>query len=312
MRSRLPGTIGTVLCALFLVGVTAELVGCSMPWASTSQTTVGSDAVINQATYELQAALGLSDGSVTRSTQPPILTDSDVALAWQGGRADVDLTTGHVRAVLIDGAAGLGPPLPTAKLTDDADRVLGLLGWDSVALEAQGFTEDDSKTVDNADAGTIYEKTWVGHDSQGVLNEGVIEVGLSAADGSLHSFLFSPGPEIALDMSKVVTKDEAVKAAKDAAAKSYTDLTLPSDTGTSVASTTTTKASSGKATTTTTVTGVQVANATLVHTDKAGITGGKDMLVWVVKVDRNGTADGGGATVYVDAVSGKVLTIIST
>jgi hypothetical protein len=47
-----------------------------------------------------------------------------------------------------------------------------------------------------------------------------------------------------------------------------------------------------------------------VHTDARGITGGGDALVWIVKLA--GTASGvAGVTVYIDAVTGEVLSVIT-
>ena len=205
--------------------------GCAMPWASTSPSTTAPEAVVNQAMLQVQTALGLPDGAISRSSQPPLLGDSDVALGWLGGRADVDLTSGHISAVLVDSTGKTsGTALSDTGLNDAADRVVGLLGWDSAALQTQGFTPGDSKTVDYAGAGPVYKKSWVGHDSEGVPNEGVIEIGLDATTGDLHSFLFNPGPTIALDMSKTITKDEAIKTAKDAATKSASSCVSTSDT----------------------------------------------------------------------------------
>ena len=316
MRSKFVGMRWVALCALVLLGVSVGLSACSMPFASKSKATVSSQAVINQAISELQAALGLADGAVSRSTQPPLLADSDVVLTWTGGKADVDLKSGRINAVLVDTTASAsGTALPDATLDDDADRLAGLLGWDGGALQTAGFTPGTSQTVTYDQVGPVFQKTWVGHDSEGIPNEGVIEVGLSATSGDLHSFLFSPGPTVGLDMSKVITKEEATKTALNAAAKNA--ISGVSTSGTSVQAPTTattakTTPTSGGTTTTTAPGGFQVESATLVHTDKPGITGGKDLLVWVVQL--NGSADSGtgGIIVYVDAVTDKSLVVTPT
>ncbi len=246
-----------------------------MPWASTTDTTVDPTAFVDQAIYQLQSALALPDGAISRSSQPPILSGSDVALRWLGGKADVDLGSGHIRAVLVENTAnGSGTLLSKTDLDDEADRLVELLGWDSATLETQGFTPGEAKVVDRGDAGIVYQKAWVGHDAEGVLNQGMIEVGVDATSGDLHSFLYSPGPQTALDMTKTITRDEAVKTAASGSAR--------------------------------------VESATLVHTNKAGITGGRDMLVWIVKLAADTASSKAGATVYLDAVSGRVLVIIAT
>jgi hypothetical protein len=304
------------LCALILLGISVGLSACTMPFASKSKATVSSQAVINQAISELQAALGLADGAVSQSTQPPLLADSDVVLTWLGGKADVDLKSGRISAVLVDSTAGAsGTSLPGATLDDDADRLAGLLGWDSVALQTAGFTPGGSQTIAYDQAGPVFEKTWAGHDSEGIPNEGVIEVGLSATSGDLHSFLFSPGPAVGLDVSRAISRDQATRTALSAAAKNAVTSASTSSTSVKVSTTTTgskTSSTGGGTTTTTAPGGFQVQSATLVHTNKRGITAGKDLLVWVVQLSANTGAGEAGAIVYVDAVSDKALVITAT
>jgi hypothetical protein len=331
---------------LLLLGLCLAVVGCSVsmavPWKSDNNT--GSAVIINQAVYQLQAALGLADGAIAQSAQPPLLADSDVALRWIGGRADVDLTSGHIRAILIDtgstksdtasSALGLGttPATPTttlssADLDEEAQRLLGLLGWDAASLETQGFTVDDSKTVTYQQVGSVFEKSWMGHDPEGVPNQGILQVGLDVTTGDLHSFLCVPGPGTSLDVTKTITKDQAIKTAKDAAAKSSFLLvstttttpttTAPSSTTTTVKSkskkktTTTATPTTAKPTTTTTVVGGG-ATADLVHMDDARITDGKDLLVWVVKLAADPKAGTVAATIYVDAFDNKALQVMPT
>jgi hypothetical protein len=284
-------TLFIALCAPILLGLIVGALGCSMPWASTSDTTVDPTAVVDQAVYRLQTALGLPDGAISTSAKPPILPGSDVALSWTGGRADVALAGGQIRAVLADTPAKASLiALSDAKLNAEADRLVGLLGWGSAALKTQGFTPGHSTMVDRADTGKVYQKTWLGHDMEGVLNEGVIEVGVDAASGDLRSFLFHPGPTTALGVSKTITKDAAVRTAREAAAR------------TSVGGSTTTPASEGAG----------AESATLVHTDKTAITHGTDLLVWIVKLAPDTASGKAGATVYIDAASGEVLGVMTT
>ncbi len=291
MKFKSATTPFVALCAFLLLGLSVAAPGCSMPWASTSITTVDPAAVVDRAMFQLQAALGLPDGAISRSDQPPILAASDVALRWAGGRADVDLAGGHVRAVLADSPAkASGMALSDARLDDEADRLVALLGWDGVALKTQGFAPGPARMVDRGDAGKVYQKTWMGHDAEGILNEGVIEVGVDAASGTLHSFLFNPGPTTAVAVSKTITQNEAIRMAREAAAR----------------------ASAEESSTTAAPGSARTEDATLVHTNKAGITGGIDMLVWIVKLAADTASGKAGATVYIDAASGEVLVVMAT
>jgi hypothetical protein len=117
-------------------------------------------------------------------------------------------------------------------------------------------------------------------------------------------------------MTKTITKDDAVKTAKQAAAKS---AFLQVSTTTTAQPTTTTTVKSGKKQTTTTTTAKKttttvnngVQSATLIHTDDPGITGGKDLLVWQIKLTADQTAGRTGAVVYVDAVNDKALLVLA-
>ena len=72
--------------------------------------------------------------------------------------------------------------------------------------------------------------------------------------------------------------------------------------------TTTSTDSPTGATTSVLATGVVVRSVALVHTDAPGITGGREMLVWVVKLGEMTERGEMIATVYVDALTGEVLT----
>lgn len=325
MRSRSASTTIAALCALVVLSLGVSATGCSLPWASSGSGDESAGAV-NQAIYRLQSALGLADGAVTRSSQPPLLGGPEEAIRWVNGTADVDLKTGHIRAILIDppgeetaAFTGEAPPeaaAPSAaQLDEEAERMVRLLGWDTASLETHGFTAGEGKTIEYDQVGSVYEKTWTGRDPEGMPNQGVIQVGLRAQDASLHSFLYAPGPETVLDMADLITKDQAIKTARAAAAKSAflvvstTTTTPPSTTGEEKKEEATTTQESTTATTATTV---PPETATMVHTDDPGVTGGKDLLVWVVKLPADKAAGRMSATVYVDAIANKALLVLAT
>jgi hypothetical protein len=330
MRSRSVGGAVAALCAFVLLSTSAIITGCSLPWTR-AEADDGSQAAVNQAVYRLQAALGLSDGVVSVSSQPPLLGGYEVALRWAGGRADIDPETGDIRTILLDpparktGAAAVeadeetnAPTVP--ELEVEAKRMVSLLGWDAASLEARGFIAGRGETIEYNEVGAVYEKTWNGRDPEGVPNQGIIQVGLRAEDGSLHSFLFAPGPETVLDVAGAVTKDQAIKTAREAAAKS-SSLVVSTTTTTAPPEpegegdqeqTTTTAEESPPAEESTTTTAAPREKATMVHMDNPAITGGKDLLVWVVDLPADKVAGTTSATVYVDAISNKALLVLAT
>ena len=305
-------------CALLIVGVSAVATGCTMSWAGGATPTI-KDAIVNQAIRQLQAALGLPDGVIAKSSQAPILPTAQMALTWKGGEADLG-TSGQICFILAEASATTVSAVPTqAELDQDATVALAQLGWDSASLAAHGFTAGEGRTVDHGDAGTTYETTWVGHDQAGIPNEGIIEVGVDTSTGQLRDFLFTPGPETAATTPTTITQDQAIAIAKNAAGNDLTKL-VTTTTGISAQESTTTGPPGTTSTTVSPTAGstsstipagstISVANATLIHTDAAGLTGGKDMLVWIVKLTEHTPSGNASASVYVDAAAGKVLTI---
>ena len=175
-----------------------------------------------------------------------------------------------------------------------ASHVLELLSWDDGALAAEGFTAGETKTVDHG-GGPQYTKTWVGHDEQGLTNGGLIEVALYAVNGRLVSFYYNDGPRAAAASPAAISKDDALQIARkvvgdDPPVDPTTSETLP-----------------GGSATTGPPLGITGTSAELIHSDAPGSTGGKDMLVWVLKLGgytRRGRLH---AVVYIDALTGKVL-----
>ncbi len=318
MRARSQRRAVGALCALLAAGLVAgmALAGCSLPGLSSDSTRPNLAAATNKAISQLQAILGLPMGAITRSSGQPMFSDSEAALTWSGGRADVDAETGLIRCVLLEPKeTTTGAALSNTVLDKEADRIVGLLGWDAAALASQGFTRGTSRSVDRGAAGSVYQKTWVGHDEEGIANQGLIEIGIDKATGELRSFLFSPGPREAAAVPQKVTKNEAVNIATVAAVRSpseeeTTTSTLRGGT-TSTLRGGTTSTLAGVTTTTMSPSQLKVENATLVHTDAPGITGGGDALVWIVKLSRSTPAGKIAVTVYVDAVSGEVLGVMS-
>jgi Peptidase propeptide and YPEB domain len=310
-------TAFAALCVLTLLGVSVGLAGCALPGTSTGSTKPDLNAVADEAISHLQSILGLSDGAITRSSDRPVLRDSDVSLAWTGGRAEVDAETGRITMVLIETARSTttstsastsvpasvpastpGAAWSAGALDREAARIVELLGWDAALLADEGFTPGTAKTIDRGDGDSVYQKTWIGHDEAGIPNQGLIEVGIDKTAGELRTFFYSPGPRTAAATPQKITKDQAVSIAKEAA-------------GTNPPGPVTTTDAPVGGTTTTGPRAITVESATLVHTDAPGITGGGDALVWIVKLGGNSAAGKIAMTVYVDAVTGETLSVLT-
>lgn len=251
------------------------------------------DAIIARATVQVQEALGLPSGSVTVSDKAAGLPDAEVLLSCDGGgEAALDLDTGRVVYLI----AGPGNPdsgiyLPAEELDAKAVRLAEIMGWDAAALAAEGFTLKEAEFIDHGDAATEYTKRWGGHDEQGIPNNGLIDAAVDAGTGQVLHFFYHPGPRASLDQSATITDEEAVRIAK-----AYLESeSWPSSTSMSSAPARGTNL-------------LSMQSAALVHTDAPGITGGREMLVWIVKLGGMTERGEATATVYLDAVTGKVLT----
>lgn len=293
---------------LILLGALVLVIGCgdSSPEATTNDSQVASSAVssmntesesvstssepdretiIARAVSQVQAALGLPDGSVITSKDTVLFPDAEVMLACDGGgEAALDLDTGRV-VYLISGPhdSDSGARLSTEELDAKATQLAEIMGWDSEALAAEGFTVEEAKLIDHGDAPAEYTKRWRGHDEQGVPTNGMIDAAVDASTGTVLHFFYHPGPRASFTQQATITREEAA-----VIARTYVD-----DEGWSG---------------TTDAEGLAPPSATLSHTDAPGITGGRELLVWVVTIE--GLTDRGTATatVYLDATTGEVLT----
>ena len=288
----------------FLVAASLGLWGCGTAPAISARgatTAIGEQATGSDgqqtasAISQIEALFGLPKGAVSRATVPTPMLPSDVTLTWEGGYAEVD-NSGYVRWIIVDSnARHSAAHLGDSDVDQIVSHVLEILGWDSKALAAEGFTPRGAKNVDRGDGPTEYTRTWAGHDDQGVPNQGLIEVALDAASGDLLHFMYDPGPRGGATSPATISKDDAMRIALNGVGVDPTG------------SPTTTDTLLGGSTTTGPPLGLVVTSAEMVHSDAPAITGGKAMLVWIVKLGgytRSGVVH---ATVYIDAATGNVL-----
>ncbi len=296
-----------LVCILALPGCGTQTPSLTSVTTLTTSTTAGSvdagstastldqEAAVTRAIRQIEAVLELPAGSVTRSPGDTGLSPDDVMLEWTDGHAEVD-PSGRVVLILFGGNTAHPKTSPSAaELDQAATHYVEQLGWDSKSLKAEGFTTTETTTYDRGDAPTEFTKRWAGHDQTDLPNGGLIEVALDVSTGKLLRFFYHPGPRAVAGAASTVSKDEAISIARRTVGDDPPGDPTTSDT------------QPNGATTTGPSLGLVVASAELVHSDAPGITGGKDMLVWIVKLTgytRSGYAH---PTVYIDAVTGKVL-----
>jgi hypothetical protein len=306
MRSIVLATI-LLVCILALPGCGTQTPALTSVTTLTRSTTAGPadagntagtldpEAAVTRAIRRIEAVLELPAGSVTRRSGETGLSSEDIMLGWTEGHAEVD-PNGRVVMILFGSNTAHPKISPSAaELDRAATHYVEQLGWDSKSLKAEGFTTTETTTYDRGDAPTEFTKRWAGHDETNLPNGGLIEVALDVSTGKLLRFFYHPGPRAAAGAASTVSKDEAVSIARQTVGDDP-----PAD------PTTTQMLPNGAATTGPSL-GLVVASAELVHSDAPGITGGKDMLIWIVKLSgytRSGYAH---PTVYIDAVTGKVL-----
>ena len=257
--------------------------------------TLDPEAAVTGAIRQIEAVLELPAGSVTRRSGETGLSSDDVMLGWTEGHAEVD-PSGRVVMILFGSNIAHPKTSPsTAELDRAATHYVEQLGWDAKSLQAEGFTTTETTSYDRGDAPTEFTKRWAGHDEKDLPNGGLIEVALDVSTGKLLRFFYHAGPRAAAGAASTISKDEAVSVAR---------RTVGDD---PPADPTTSDTQLNGATTTGPPLGLVASSVELVHSNAPGITGGKDMLVWIVKLTgytRSGYAH---PTVYIDAVTGKVL-----
>ena len=308
---------------LFVVGVSAAtvfLVGCGSPQSSSANSTAGTmnpstvssvgvtttvpvsttsatapgdttaqakALAFAAASASLSQAVGVPRAGIKESTLSPMLRGSYMALAWDGGFADIDVT-GRILTIIQDWPT-LDPNTPfltDSELDHAANQAAAMLGWNDETLAGAGFTVGKSGIASQVSA--AYVKSWVEHDVSGVLNSGLVELRLDARNGRILSFFFQPGAGD-IDASGAISRDRAVELAKIELAQNAVQpmLTEPGETSQPHPA--------------------LAIDATLKVTDAPAVTGGKTMLVWVIHLTGYIGEKYVGGTAYLDAKTGDVL-----
>jgi hypothetical protein len=243
---------------------------------------------------QLAVAVGIPPGEMKENPSLPRVEGADAVVEWAKGLAHVDSTTGRV--LMLSQQAQDGDI--TAELQDYAelDRramlLAELLGWDEVALAEEGFRSDESGLLSAVMC--LYHKTWVSYTSQGVCNNGLIEVKLDGRDGQLVGFHYFPGAgELPVDTAKALSQEQAEAIAeKNIEEVVLQQIRILAAEDQAVASRLT----------------WDTRESVLKITSAPAVTGGETKLVWVVSLGgKDGTGSAVAGTVYIDAMTGTVL-----
>jgi hypothetical protein len=247
---------------------------------TTATTSLSADQLVTQAKSRLAATLGLEVPMIVTAptTDLPAGGAATTMLKWPGGEGWLD---GARRIVFVVRDGRPTDPTTTSldatQLEADVLRVLELLGWDAAALAEEGLRADQS-TFTNQYVTLEFVQTWIAYTSQDIQNGGRIDLRLDASDGSLNAFMYYPGVREPVDLSRAITRDEAVVIARARVLSRYPSATLALE------------------------------SATLKVTNAPGVTGGKTMLVWAVVFTGNGPSGiAAGGRVYIDANTGDIL-----
>jgi hypothetical protein len=282
-----------ILVAAFAILLIGGLIA-GVILARTSAVVAQPDLLVS-AERQLETALGIPEEAVGVSTsQNPALSGADTVLQWDGGRAWVDSDTGAIVGLLQERAGddAKAPFLEDSQLAAAAASFLASVGWDDTVLGVAGFRPDSGGVV--SEDAREYTKMWVAYTTQGVRTDGLIQVRLDATSARILAFIHHAGVgDIGTDVSAAISQSEAEAIARKTMEGS---LAAQSSTG------------SAGATASEDNTELRLEEALLKLTDAPGITGGATELIWLVKLvgaDEDGCAAGG--TVYIDALTGRVV-----
>ena len=170
-------------------------------------------AGLGQAKVALSRVLGIDAGIIRAQAGTPQSAEADVTLTWDGGTSEVDSATGIVYGVSLSKApsGGSGQLLMVERLRYEAVGVLSQLGWTEGALAGFGFKEDGTGSL--AEGSALYTSSWNRYDGKGVEQVGSIVLTLDARTAALVSFSASLGSDAA-NLAASVTEASALAIAQ--------------------------------------------------------------------------------------------------
>jgi len=243
---------------------------------------------LGEAKQRLALVLGLTTEEISVSSLPPESAGTDTVLVFETGRAEIDSATGRVHVVDTDQASPdpRSSPESEVHLAYTAGRIPGTLGWDEDMLTGMGFQQAGEGSI-SADS-SLFSRTWEQYEADGAPTGGFIEVYLDAHTARLISFSVYLAGEVP-DISGVIGATDAMAIAQTEIFLKTSSPRIPMTVDGSLI-----------------LLGKTVSRELKVVEDTK-ITRGEQVLAWVIFV--KGTVGDAmvGGTVYIDAMSGRIL-----
>lgn len=293
MGSRHRRVLLVVVALLLVAAAISAAFLMKEPSGGTTQAASSPDGLA-VATDRLAAALGIPPGEFKENASVPRVEGADAVVEWAKGLAQIDSTTGRVLMLSQEAQEGdiTAELRGYAELDRRATLLAELLGWDEAALAKEGFRPEESGLLSAVMC--LYHKTWASYTSQGVRNNGLIEVKLDGRDGQLVSFHYFPGAgDPPVDTAEAISQEEAEAIAEKTIEEVILQhiRTLPAED----------QAEASQLT-------WESRESELKITDAHAVTGGETKLIWVVGLlGKDGTGSPIAGTVYIDAMTGAVL-----
>lgn len=237
---------------------------------------------------DLERLLGLPADRIVVSTLAPASAGADMVLLWTSGKAEVDSATGRIYLLSVD-RAYVDPRRSTmseVQLEYEAKPVPGALGWPDSMLAGLGFRQEGGGSI--SEDTHLFALQWQQYDSQGVVEDGFVDVYVDSRTGDLVSFSVSLGSGRP-DIAGAISVNDAMDIAQTCIflETDDPDIALMGD-GSLI------------------LLGKTVSQELTIVEDKK-ITKGKPLLCWVIFLSGTVAGETVGGTVYIDATTGEVL-----
>lgn len=161
--------------------------------------------LLRRAQLALAGAMGVEVADMHIAAVSADAPGANAVIAWEGGRAEVDDSTGRVYSAIAEQRQpnALLPLLTEERLEMEALGIVRDLGWTDGTLAGLGFKQHAPGTL--AEDTGLYTITWGQFDEKGKTEDGFIVMELEGRTGRLVGFsvwLGSDAPEIAGTISE--------------------------------------------------------------------------------------------------------------
>ena len=180
---------------------------------STLAGTLTTTEELNRARLVLANASGVDVSSMHVVAGQPGSPSANVIVEWEGGRAEVDDSTGIVYAAGMTQppASGFSQFMSEDRLKMEALQLVRDLGWTDGTLAGLGFKQVEPGTL--VEGTGLYTITWTQLDSEGETQDGSIVLKLDGRTAQLVQFSAWPGSD-APDIAGVISEADALRIAQ--------------------------------------------------------------------------------------------------